>query len=295
MEEYEIACRELEKEDGQAFADLMDKNPSRFCKAFLTPVQCSDAILNNVCECFNSYILEARSKHVVDMLEEMRTTLMERLYRKSVEMEIAGSSSTVCPKVRKKIEAMIYESRNCTTIHAIGGKFEVSHFEDRFVVTPSTRQCGCRKWDLTGIPCLHACAVIHFLKQNVDDYVHEYFSLSKYKVAYGYGLPALNGEKLWPVAEGYPVVPPPVKKMPGRPKKVRRRDPFEKDPARPNRMRKICVMTCQKCFQEGHNSKTCKNDPVEVQPKPKVLNSSFNCTTIFYLYLLLLTLQLLNL
>lgn len=148
---------------------------------------------------------------------------------------------------------------------------------------------------MTGIPCLHACAVIHFLKQNVDDYVHEYFSLSKYKVAYGYGLPALNGEKLWPVAEGYPVVPPPVKKMPGRPKKVRRRDPFEKDPARPNRMRKICVMTCQKCFQEGHNSKTCKNDPVEVQPKPKVLNSSFNCTTIFYLYLLLLTLQLLNL
>lgn len=145
MEEYEIACRELEKEDGQAFADLMDKNPSRFCKAFLTPVQCSDAILNNVCECFNSYILEARSKHVVDMLEEMRTTLMERLYRKSVEMEIAGSSSTVCPKVRKKIEAMIYESRNCTTIPAIGGKFEVSHFEDRFVVTPSTRQCGCRK------------------------------------------------------------------------------------------------------------------------------------------------------
>ncbi|XP_042059388.1 uncharacterized protein LOC121803872 [Salvia splendens] len=220
MEEYEIVCRELEKENGQAYADLMDKNPSRFCKAFLTPVQCSDAILNNVCECFNAYILEAKSKHVIDMLDEMRTTLMERLYRKSVDMKSAGINSTVCPKVRKKLKLW--------------------------------------KWDLTGIPCLHACAVIHFLKHNVDDYVHEYFSLSKNKLAYGYGLPALNGEKRWPPAEGYPVVPPPDKKMPGRPKKVRMRDPFEKDPTRPNRMRKICVLTCQKCFQECHNSRTCK-------------------------------------
>ncbi|XP_042005720.1 uncharacterized protein LOC121754424 [Salvia splendens] len=267
--EQRNCARKLEKEDGQAYADLMDKNPCRFCKAFLTPGNCSDAILNNVCECFNAYILEARSKHVLDMLDEMRTTLMERLYRNSVEMESGGINSTVCPKVRKKIEAMVYESRNCTTIPAVGGKLEVSHFEDKFVVTPSLRQCGCRKWDLTGIPCLHACAAIHFLKHNVDGYVHEYFSLSKYKLAYGYGLPALNGEKLWPQAEGYPVVPPPVKKMPGRPKEVRRRDPLEKDPARPNRMKKICVMTCRKCFQEGHNSRTCKNEPVEVQPKPK--------------------------
>ena len=38
MEEYNLACRELENEDGQAFADLMDKNPSKFCKAFITPV-----------------------------------------------------------------------------------------------------------------------------------------------------------------------------------------------------------------------------------------------------------------
>ena len=221
----------------------------------------------------NAYILEARSKHIIDMLEEMRTTLMERLYKKYVDIESyeSTSQSHLCPKVKKKIEAMIYESRNCTTIPAIGGRFEVSHFEDRFVVTPSLKQCGCRKWEITGIPCIHACAVINYLKQDVDEYVHEYFSLSKYKVAYGYGLPALNGEKLWPIGEGYPVIPPPVRSMPGRPKKVRRRDPFEKDPARPERLRKICVMTCQNCLQEGHNTRTCKNETVHLQPKPKVL------------------------
>ncbi|XP_047983687.1 uncharacterized protein LOC125224347 [Salvia hispanica] len=269
MEEYDGACHELEKEDGQAYADLMDKNPSKFCKAFLTPVQCSDAILNNVCECFNSYILEARNKHIIDMLEEIRIALMERLYRKNVEIKSAERSSSICPKIRKKIEAMVYESRNCTTIPAIGGKFEVKHFQDRFVVIPTLRKCGCRKWELTGIPCVHGCAVINFLKQNMDDYVNEWFSVGKYKLAYGYGLPALNGEKLWPAAEGLPVIPPPIRKMPGRPKKVRRRDPYEKEPERPNKLRKTCQMTCQNCFQEGHNSRTCKNDTVHLPPKPK--------------------------
>ncbi|XP_047943147.1 uncharacterized protein LOC125189985 [Salvia hispanica] len=205
-QEYALACKELKSEDGQAFADLMAKNPSKFCKAFLTTTQCSDSILNNVCECFNAYILEARNKHIIEMLEEIRTTLMERLYRKAVEIASAGR-----------------------------GNFEVTHFDDRFVVTPSKRHCGCRKWDITGIPCLHA----------------------------------VNGEKLWPVAEVYPVTPPPVRKMPGRLKKVRRRDPFEKDPDRPNRLRKICVMTCQNCFQEGHNSRTCKNEIVRLLEQPK--------------------------
>ena len=100
-QEYALACKELKSEDGQAFADLMAKNPSKFCKAFLTTTQCSDSILNNVCECFNAYILEARNKHIIEMLEEIRTTFMERLYRKAVEISSAGSSSTVCPKKKK--------------------------------------------------------------------------------------------------------------------------------------------------------------------------------------------------
>lgn len=98
MEEYNLACKELEKEDGQAFADLMDKNPSKFCKAFITPIQCSDSILNNVCECFNAYILEARSKHIIDMLEEMRTRLMDRLYKKYVDIESYESTHTYVQK-----------------------------------------------------------------------------------------------------------------------------------------------------------------------------------------------------
>ncbi|XP_057793599.1 uncharacterized protein LOC131010195 [Salvia miltiorrhiza] len=251
----------MEKENAVAHEDFIGRDPKKFCKAFIEPAVVCDMILNNVSETFNGYILNARGKHLIHMLEEIRTSLMERQYRKLEE--VRGNNDLLCPSIRKKLDKLNMDSRFCITHPALGGKFEVDLNEDRFVVDVGTRSCTCRQWDITGIPCPHGCAVINFLKEDVAGYVHEYYSLAKYKDAYAYGLPPLNGEKMWPRAEGYPVKPPLVKKMPGRPKKKRKRDPLETNPSNSNRLRKICKMTCQKCFQQGHNSRGCKNQPIE--------------------------------
>ncbi|KAL6534699.1 hypothetical protein OROGR_013374 [Orobanche gracilis] len=72
---------------------------------------------------------------------------------------------------------------------------------------------------------------------------------------------------MWPKASGYPVEPPLIRKMPGRPKKKRRRDQDEKDPKNPNRLRNVGVlMTCKNCREVGHNSRSCKKEEV---PKPQ--------------------------
>ncbi|KAL6564263.1 hypothetical protein OROMI_015713 [Orobanche minor] len=85
-----------------------------------------------------------------------------------------------------------------------------------------------------------------------------------YKKAYSFGLPAINGERMWPKVVGNLVEPPLIRKMPGRPKKKRRRDQDEKDPQNPHRLRKVGVqMTCQRCFQIGQNSRSCKNEAVQ--------------------------------
>ncbi|KAL1545789.1 hypothetical protein AAHA92_22473 [Salvia divinorum] len=214
--------------------------------------------------------LERYNAHAyVDLMDRnptrfyIRTSLMERQYKKL--QEVNNRTDVLCPKIRKKVEKLTYKSRHCVTVPALGGHFEVSLHERRFVVTPASRSCACRVWDITGIPCVHGCAVINFLNKSVESYVSDYFKLEKYKLAYGFGIPPLNGENLWPPAQGCRVIPPPVKKMPGRPKKMRKRDCFEKDHSRPHKLKKKCVMTCQRCLQQGHNSRSCKNAPV---PKP---------------------------
>lgn len=179
-------------------------------------------------------------------------------------------TDVLCPRIRKKVEKLRYNSRHCVTIPALDGKFEVSLDENRFVVTPVSRSCECRAWDITGIPCVQACSVINFLNEKVESYVSDYYTVEKYKAAYAYGIPPLNGDKMWGVAQGYPIKPPHVKKMPGRPKKMRKKDPMEIDPKRPHKLRKICVMTCQKCLQQGHNIRSCKNNLVPKPTKEKV-------------------------
>lgn len=47
--------------------------------------------------------------------------------------------------------------------------------------------------------------------------------MEKYNATYMFGLPP-NGEKLWPPAQGYPVIPPAAEKTPSRHKKNRKRD-----------------------------------------------------------------------
>lgn len=251
----------MEKESIAAHEDFIGRDPKKFCKAFIEPSVVCDMILNNVSESFNNYIVNARGKHLIHMLEEIRISIMERQYRKLEE--IKGNHDRICPNIKEKLDQMNVESRFCITHPAIGGKFEVDFHEDRFVVDIGARSCTCRRWDITGIPCPHGCAVINFLKEDVVDYVHEYYSLEKYKQVYADGLTPLNGEKMWPEAEGFPIKPPLVKKMPGRPKKKRKRDPLETSTSNRNKLRKVCKMTCQRCFQQGHNSRGCKNITVQ--------------------------------
>ena len=53
-------------------------------------------------ETFNNYIIRARSKHLIDMLEEIRTILMKRIVTKREEAQ--KCYGLICPKVLDLLE-----------------------------------------------------------------------------------------------------------------------------------------------------------------------------------------------
>jgi len=54
-----------------------------------------------------------------------------------------------------------------------------------FVVNLIERTCTCRAWQGSGIPCKHAIAYITSIPGAIlEDYVHEYYSVDKFKAAY---------------------------------------------------------------------------------------------------------------
>ncbi|KAL4308358.1 hypothetical protein GQ457_01G018380 [Hibiscus cannabinus] len=159
MKEFTDSMTQMRAISEEAFDWLQKKDPAQWSKSHFATHCKSDMLLNNMCESFNKIILEARDKPILTMLEMIRCKIMNRFAKKAEEAQkIVGP---LCPKIQKKIDALIVQSVRCWPRNAGGNKYEVpAGHEDQHVVDLGAESCTCRKWDLTGIPCVHATTVI---------------------------------------------------------------------------------------------------------------------------------------
>ncbi|XVF86164.1 hypothetical protein PTKIN_Ptkin18bG0018200 [Pterospermum kingtungense] len=110
------------------------KDPDQWSRShFSTNPKC-DMLLNNLCETFNKYILEAMDKPILTMIETIRSKLMQRIAFKSVAAD--NYLGPLCPKIQKKVDKIILESARCWATHAGGPKYEVTPQETNEPILP---------------------------------------------------------------------------------------------------------------------------------------------------------------
>ncbi|KAL3508263.1 hypothetical protein ACH5RR_027664 [Cinchona calisaya] len=89
------------------------------------------------------------------------------------------------------------------------------------------------------------------------DYVHPYYSVHYYKLAYKHMIMPIPFREDWVETGEEPTEPPEIRRRPGRPRKVRRKGADEqRDATVVTRMG--TVIHCRNCRQPGHNIKSCK-------------------------------------
>lgn len=124
-EAWYAAVEEMKLENTRAYENFIERDPTRFCKAFVSTHCVSDMVNNNVSETFNGYIVRARAKHLIHMLEDIRSALREMQY---VKLEMNKKvNDKIYPNIRKKIEKLKHESSFCSASLGIDGSFEVKH------------------------------------------------------------------------------------------------------------------------------------------------------------------------
>ncbi|XP_016647160.1 PREDICTED: uncharacterized protein LOC107880369 [Prunus mume] len=145
---------------------------------FKTHYKC-DMLLNNLCEAFNSSIVKARDKPILQMLESIRTNLMVRMANRRVAA--FKWKKSVGPRIEKIVEKNKVESGYCIPILSGDMKYQVTNMEGgQYAVDLGTRSCSCMRWDLCGIPCSHAIACISRRRQDPFDYVDECYKKAAY-------------------------------------------------------------------------------------------------------------------
>lgn len=258
---------ELEKLGTGIVEDLFEYPMHQWVKAFfpLEFPQC-DVVDNNLAETYNGWILEARCKPIISMLDEIRQKVMNRIWKKR---QFANTwISGISPKALEKLEKNKELSYNWYNEFNGDEGFEITNVynaANRHIVHLENKTCTCREWQLTGVPCQHAVCAVYSADKNPENFVSHWYLKDTYLKAYQYSLQPLRGKSVWNKGRAAPILPPPVRKMPGRPKKARRKDKEEVKKVG-KLSRKGRIMTCKLCKSTSHNSRGCplRTEEVEV-------------------------------
>ncbi|WOL11842.1 hypothetical protein Cni_G20606 [Canna indica] len=123
---------ELAATSQQTYDSLITTRLKKNCQTHVSTICKSDNVINNISETFNAYILKAKSKPIVDMLEKIKRKLMKRMYMKR-EM-VSKWSGDICPNIRRKLEKSKEKSRYCIVTPSCNFKFEVQYMDKIYVV-----------------------------------------------------------------------------------------------------------------------------------------------------------------
>ncbi|CAI9276921.1 unnamed protein product [Lactuca saligna] len=273
--------------DKLAYEWLKSIPPQHWAKIHFTRRATTYMMLNNFCEVFNGKLVDRRDKPIISCLEFIREYMMKRICNVlKVQQKCVGPLTPTSTKIMEKNEAAAikYIAEWCGD-----EKYQVKGpWNDQHAVDMQERVCSYKKWELTGIPCIHVIFVLYNKADHAEcvhkihTYVHKLHWLQSWKIAYGYKLEPIKGRALWPRSKcPMHITPPPHRNQLRRPKKKRRQSMEEKSQSKseshsqrsdagPSEIhdhgphgsgkltRKFVSVTCSKCGNKGHNSRTCK-------------------------------------
>ncbi|XP_049409139.1 uncharacterized protein LOC125872451 [Solanum stenotomum] len=177
-----------------------------WCRVFFDTICKNSKVENNLVESFNSWILEARHKPIIGMLEDIRINVMTKFVKN--EDELMTWNCDWSPIAIEMYNEFLKIANVCELNFNGDDGFEVSEGNDRHIVNLAAKKCTCRVWDLTGIPCPHSIKA--FLYKNLDplEEIHWWYSKEAYLLTYHCKLQPVPGQKFWKIEVEQAMEPP---------------------------------------------------------------------------------------
>ena len=123
---------------------ILRTDPEHWSRAWFKIGSFCDSVDNNMCECFNHWILKARFLPIISMLEGIRRQVMVRIHENRNKAE--RWTSLICPNTYKKLMTYVTASGFCHAISNGNNCYEVTYWDHRFTVNLDERTCSYRFW-----------------------------------------------------------------------------------------------------------------------------------------------------
>lgn len=142
--DFRKAMKDIRKESKDAHTALIGIPPKLWTKAYFDTTTKCDVVTNNMSECFNSWILEARYKPILTMFEDIKTQVMDRIHIKRDQM--LKRDGKLCPRILTKVNRSIELKRYCDHHWNGGHIYEVSDRSGKYVVDIVKFFFSCGVW-----------------------------------------------------------------------------------------------------------------------------------------------------
>ncbi|XP_015949819.1 uncharacterized protein LOC107474693 [Arachis duranensis] len=247
QEGFVEGMKKLEKLNKDAWTYLCKWPKNSWSRAFFSIAPKMDNICNNACEVFNSRIKDPRAKPIITLLEEVRMYIMRSIARNKVKLR---NNDGILPPIQRNYEI-----------------FEVHGWPTNMAVDLGKRSCTCDFWQLSGIPCVHACAALARAGRRPDEFCHSWLTMEAYNNTYGFHINPIPSQALWEKSPYNRPQAPKLKKKPEPIKKKRRKDADE-EPSKGKKQKTSVKRVhkkgyCRYCGESGHTKRNCHKRVVD--------------------------------
>ena len=183
--EYEVALGELRHYKVELARWVEDNEPERWVQSKFTKERWGK-LNNNPAESWNNWMCGLRQMSIPSLISGHLQKLGCKMDRRKHDVEKwkNGVGERV-EKALKKIYAKIGSVINVQRYNRGIGEYSVTLTNNRCVVVKlSEMTCSCKWWQLRGLPCAHAMAIIEWEKLSVYDYVYPCYKAATQKVIY---------------------------------------------------------------------------------------------------------------
>ncbi|KAI9181428.1 hypothetical protein LWI28_014922 [Acer negundo] len=157
----------------------------------------SEHTTNNLSECFNGWVDKYRAQPTLSLMVSIRRKVMRRMNKRLEDAK--NWSSVLSPLVNKKLIERQDEAQFVEVLCASDNEYEVRGGITFYIVNLKTQSYDCCLWELSGIPCKHAMAVITAMRmQGQEAYMRTYNNV----------IHPIPDQTAWPTIKTRKVLPP---------------------------------------------------------------------------------------
>ncbi|XP_057726847.1 uncharacterized protein LOC130942157 [Arachis stenosperma] len=230
-----------------AYNWIVQSGPENWANSFFQGTRYNH-MTSNFGELFYSWASDADELPITQMVDVIRSKIMELI---AARREASDQWVTrLTPSMEEKLSAESRKAHSLQFVLCGSSTYEVCG-DTNEVVDLDRWECSCKAWQLTGIPCCHAIAVISGINRSVYDFCSRFFTSEIYRLTYSEAVlpiqyvdaPAAKDSQLLVT-----VTPPSTRRPPGRPatKRYGSEDVVKRQ------------LQCSRCKGLGHNKSTCK-------------------------------------